>query len=170
MQLTNRVIAHSGVFGVSTWPIGCDTPSLPPFLSVSPLESPLKWRCDTTPPSKGVSQRYLRKTLWKQGKWVRHPPLRCYLERVFRDMGGYLALAAKTPLLLVQNRIALVQETLGRSSLQLAKTPFAPSSNHHGQIWGLKPCDRPDQLQGQTLKTAGKPRKKTPSLRAGKKQ
>ena len=30
-------IARYGVFGVSTWPIGCDTP--PPFLSVSPLES-----------------------------------------------------------------------------------------------------------------------------------
>ena len=30
-------IARYGVFGVSTWPIGCDTPS--PFLSVSPLES-----------------------------------------------------------------------------------------------------------------------------------
>ena len=27
-------IARYGVFGVSTWPIGCDTPS--PFLSVSP--------------------------------------------------------------------------------------------------------------------------------------
>ena len=44
------------------------------------------------PPSKGVSQRYLRDTLWKQGKWVRYPPLRYYLERVLRDMGGYLAL------------------------------------------------------------------------------
>ena len=30
-------IARYGVFGVSTWPIGCDTP--PAFLSVSPLES-----------------------------------------------------------------------------------------------------------------------------------
>ena len=30
-------IARYGVFGVSTWPIGCDTPS--PSLSVSPLES-----------------------------------------------------------------------------------------------------------------------------------
>ena len=34
------------------------------------------------PPSKGVSQRYLRDTLWKQGKRVRYPPLRYYLERV----------------------------------------------------------------------------------------
>ena len=33
-----------------------------PFLSVSPLGEHAKWRCDT-PPSKGVSQRYLRDTL-----------------------------------------------------------------------------------------------------------
>ena len=44
------------------------------------------------PPSKGVSQRYLRDTPWKQGEWVRYPPLRYYLERVLHDMGGYLAL------------------------------------------------------------------------------
>ena len=31
------LIARYGVFGVSTWPMGCDTP--PPFLSLSPLES-----------------------------------------------------------------------------------------------------------------------------------
>ena len=30
-------IARYGVFGVSTWPLGCDTP--PSFLSVSPFES-----------------------------------------------------------------------------------------------------------------------------------
>ena len=34
----------------------------PPFLSVFPLGEHAKWRCDT-PPSKGVSQRYLRDTL-----------------------------------------------------------------------------------------------------------
>ena len=34
---------------------------------------------------------------------------------------------------LVQNRVALVQETLGRPFLQLVKTPFAPSPNHFGQ-------------------------------------
>ena len=44
------------------------------------------------PSSKTVSQRYLRDTQWKQGKWVRYPPPRCYLEKVLRDMGGYLAL------------------------------------------------------------------------------
>ena len=66
----------------------------PPFLSVFPLEEHAKWRCDT-PPSKGVSQRYLRDTLGKQGKWVRYPPLRYYLERVLRDMGGISHWAAK---------------------------------------------------------------------------
>ena len=53
-------IARYGVFGVSTWPIGCDTPS--PFSERFPLAEHAKWRCDT-PPSKGVSQRYLRDTL-----------------------------------------------------------------------------------------------------------
>ena len=63
----------------------------PPFSARFPLWEHAKWRCDT-PPSKGVSQRYLRDTLWKPGKWVRYPPLRYYLERVLRDMGRYLAL------------------------------------------------------------------------------
>ena len=44
------------------------------------------------PPRKGVSQRYWRDTLRKQGKRMRYPPLRYYLERVLRDRGGYLAL------------------------------------------------------------------------------
>ena len=61
-------IARYGVFGVSTWPIGCDTPS--PFSEHFPLEEHAKWRCDTPPPT-GVSQRYLRDTLLKQGKWMR---------------------------------------------------------------------------------------------------
>ena len=47
-------IARYGVFGVPTWPFGCDTPS--PFLSVSPLGEHAKWRCDTPPPLKrGIS-------------------------------------------------------------------------------------------------------------------
>ena len=53
-------IARHGVFGVSTWPIGCDTPS--PFSERFPLGEHAKWRCDTAP-SKGVSQRYLCDTL-----------------------------------------------------------------------------------------------------------
>ena len=62
-------IARYGVFGVSTWPIGCDTPS--PFSECFPFGEHAKWRCDT--PHKGVSQRYLRDTLWKQGKWWPNP-------------------------------------------------------------------------------------------------
>ena len=53
-------IARYGVFGVSTWPIGCDTPS--PFSERFPIGEHAKWRCGT-PPTKGVSQRYLRDTL-----------------------------------------------------------------------------------------------------------
>ena len=54
-------IARYGVFGVSRWPIGCDTPP-PPFSERFPLGEHVKWRCDTPPPSKGVSQQYLRDT------------------------------------------------------------------------------------------------------------
>ena len=43
-------VARYGVFGVSTWPIGCDTPS--PFSERFPLGEHAKWRCDT-PPQKG---------------------------------------------------------------------------------------------------------------------
>ena len=66
----------------------------PPFLSVSPLKN-IRSGGAIPPPSKEVSQRYLRDTLWKQGKWVRYPPLRYYLERVLRDMGGISHWAAK---------------------------------------------------------------------------
>ena len=82
-------IARYGAFGVSTWPIGCDTPS--PFSERFSLGEHVKWRCDTPPLQRGVSQRYLRDTLWKQGNWVRYPPLRYYLERVLRDMGAHWA-------------------------------------------------------------------------------
>ena len=44
-------IARYGVVGVSTWPIGCDTPSPVSERSPPPGEH-AKWRCDT-PPSKG---------------------------------------------------------------------------------------------------------------------
>ena len=47
------------------------------------------------PPTKGVSQRHLRDTTWKQGKMAAIPPLRYYLKRVLRDMGGTSRWAAK---------------------------------------------------------------------------
>ena len=51
-------------------------------------------RCPPPPPTKGVSQRYLRDTLGNKSKCVRYPPLRYYLERVLRNMWGHLALRA----------------------------------------------------------------------------
>ena len=45
-------IARYGVFGVSTWPIGYDTPSPSPFLSVSPLKS-MRSGGAIPPPQKG---------------------------------------------------------------------------------------------------------------------
>ena len=44
-------VARYGVFGVSTWPIGCDTPS--PLSERFPLGEHAKWRCDTSPPQMG---------------------------------------------------------------------------------------------------------------------
>ena len=41
-------IARYGVFGVSTWPIGCDTPS--PFSERFALGEHAKWRRDPPPP------------------------------------------------------------------------------------------------------------------------
>ena len=55
------------------------------------LREHAKRRCDT-PPTKGVSQWYLRDTIWKQDRKGAIHSLRYYLERVLRDLGGYLAL------------------------------------------------------------------------------
>ena len=78
--LSNTPIARYGVFGVSTWPIGCDTPS--PFSERFPLGEHAKWRCDTPPPpTKGVSQRYLRDTPPKEGKMRAIPPPAAILSR-----------------------------------------------------------------------------------------
>ena len=79
-------ILRYGVFGVSTWPIGCDTPS--PFSEHFPFGEHAKWRCDTPPPQKGYLSDTCAIPYEKKGQWVRYPPLRYYLEKVLRDMGG----------------------------------------------------------------------------------
>ena len=81
--LSDAPLLHAMVFfGVSTWPSGCDT--LSPFLSVSPWRAFAKWR---------VSQKNTCAIPYEnKAKCLRYPPLRYYLERVLRNMGGYLAL------------------------------------------------------------------------------
>ena len=59
----------------------------PPFSERSPLGEHAKWRCDT-PPAKGVSQRYWRDTLWKQGKSVRYPPSAILSRKGIARYGG----------------------------------------------------------------------------------
>ena len=54
-------IARYGVFGVSTWPIGCNTPS--PFSEQFSSGESMQSGGAMPPPAKGVSQRYLRDTL-----------------------------------------------------------------------------------------------------------
>ena len=78
-------IARYGVFGVSTWPIGCDTPS--PFSERFPLGEHAKWRCDT-PPQKGYLSDTCAIPFENKAKCMRYPPLRYYLERVMCAIWG----------------------------------------------------------------------------------
>ena len=68
----------------------------PPFLSVTTWTAcEVEVRYPPPPPQKGVSQRYLHGTLQNKATGMQDPPLRCYLERVLRDMGGISHWAAK---------------------------------------------------------------------------
>ena len=86
-------IACYGAFGVSTWPIGCDTPSL--FSERLPLGEHAKWRCDTTPNKRGISVILARYPMKTRQNACDTPP-GCYLERLLHDMGGISELGAKT--------------------------------------------------------------------------
>ena len=77
-------IARYGVFGVSTWTIGRDTPS--PFSERFPCGEHAKWKCDT-PPQKGYLSDTGAIPYENKAKRVRYPPLRYYLERVLRGRG-----------------------------------------------------------------------------------
>ena len=97
LRLSQRYpsIARCGFFGVSTWPwLVCDTPS--PLSERFPQGL---WRaCEVEaryppPPPKGVSQRYLRDTLWKQGKTRAIPSLCDTISKGYCAIwGGDLAL------------------------------------------------------------------------------
>ena len=77
----------------------------PPFLSLSPLESIRSG--GVIPTAKRVSQRYLRDTTRKQGKMAAIPPLRYYLEKVLRDMGGISHWATKIEVCLCNMHVQL---------------------------------------------------------------
>ena len=66
----------------------------PPFLSVCPLES-LQSGGAIPPPQKGYLSDTCARPYENKAKRVRYPPLRYYLERVLRDMGGISHWAAK---------------------------------------------------------------------------
>ena len=76
-------IACHGVFGVSIWPIGRDTPS--PFSERFSLGEHAKWRCDT-PPQKGYLSDTCGIPYENKAKWVRYPPLAILLwsSKLFR--------------------------------------------------------------------------------------
>ena len=78
-------------FDVSTWPIGCDTPS--PFSERFYLGEHAKWRCDTPPPHKrGIAvTRYHVKT--RQMGAI--PPSTILSRKGLCDLGGISHWAAK---------------------------------------------------------------------------
>ena len=78
-----RPIARYGVFGVSTWPIGCNTPS--PFSERFPPWRACEVEVRYPPPQKG----YLSDTCvipYENKSNGCDTPLRYYLEQVLRDM------------------------------------------------------------------------------------
>ena len=84
------LIARYGVFGVSTWPIGCDTPS--PFAERFPLGEHAKWRCDTPPPLKrGISAIPARHPM-KTRQMGAIPPSAILSRKGIARYGEYLAL------------------------------------------------------------------------------
>ena len=88
-------IARYGVFGVSIWPIGCDTPS--PFSERFPLGQHANWRCDTPPPpQKGYLSDTCAIHYENKAKRVRYPSLRYYFEIGYCAIwGGFSHWAAK---------------------------------------------------------------------------
>ena len=70
-----------------------------PFSERFPLGEHAKWRCDT-PPQKGYLSDTCATPYENKANGCDTPLCKHYLERVLRDMGGYLTLAAKleTPL------------------------------------------------------------------------
>ena len=87
-------IARYGVFGVSTSPIGCDTP---PLSDRFPLGEHAKWRCDTPPPpqQKGHLSDICAIPHENKENGCGTPLLRYYLEKGVVRYGG----ASRTGLL-----------------------------------------------------------------------
>ena len=120
-------IARYGVFGVSTLPIGCDTPS--PFSEHFPLGEHAKWRCDTPPPPKRGIAAILARYPMKTRQMGAIPPLRYYLERVLRDMGGISHWCNKFAIISVTNFTDMRVVGCGEGGVR-QKYPLAPPQRH----------------------------------------
>ena len=85
-------IARYGVSGVSTWQIGCDTPS--PFSERFPFGEHAKWRCDTPLDRKGISAILARYSMKTRQMGAIPPSAILSRKGIASDMagGGYLAL------------------------------------------------------------------------------
>ena len=86
-------IACYGGFGVSTWPIGCDTPS--PFSERFPLWEHAKWRCDT-PPQKGYLSDTCVIPYENKAKGCAIPPSAILSRKGIARYGGVWAAKRKT--------------------------------------------------------------------------
>ena len=84
-----RPIARYGVFGVSTWPIGCDTST---FSERFPRGEHAKWRCDTPPPLKRGISAILARYPMKTRQMGAIPPSAILSRKSIARYGGYLAL------------------------------------------------------------------------------
>ena len=76
------------VFGVPTWPIGCDTPSSSP--ERFPLGEHAKWRCDT-PPTKGYLSDTCAIPHENKANGCEYPPSAILSRKGMRDMGGRIS-------------------------------------------------------------------------------
>ena len=90
-------IARYGVFGVSTWQIGCDIPS--PFSERFPLGEHAKWRCDTPPLKRGISAILARYPYENKANGCDTPLCDTISKGYCAIWGGYLALGrlSETP-------------------------------------------------------------------------
>ena len=100
-------IARYGVFGVSTWPIGCDTP--PPFSERFPLESMQSGGAIPPPLKRGISAipaRYAMKT--RQMGAI--PPSAILSRKGIARYGGVSRTGPLSPQLFCGQNILLLQE------------------------------------------------------------
>ena len=106
------LFARYGVFGASTWPIGCGTPS--PFSERFPLGEHAKWGRDT-PHKRGISAILARYPM-KKGKKGAIPPLCDTISKGYCTIWGGISHWAVKPN--TDSKLALSKILTGRLPLR----------------------------------------------------